>query len=256
MELKNKIVVVTGAASGIGKAIAERFAQEDAKKIICADKNFYGAKETADKINGEAFAMDASCESDIAFVINQTESVFGPIDLFCSNAGVLVGGGIEISNEVWQHSWDVNLMSHVWAARHIVPRMLRRGSGYLLNTSSAAGLLNQVGSAPYGVTKHAAVGFAEWLAISYGDQGIKVSLLCPQAVRTAMTKGLENHVASIDGIIEPEQVAEACIDGLRDERFLILTHPKVKEYMDKKTQNYDRWISGMRKLNRRFGLLN
>ena len=256
MELKNKIVVVTGAASGIGKAIAERFAQEDAKKIICADKNFYGAKETADKINGEAFAMDASRESDIAFVINQTESVIGPIDLFCSNAGVLVGGGIEISNEVWQHSWDVNLMSHVWAARHIVPRMLRRGSGYLLNTSSAAGLLNQVGSAPYGVTKHAAVSFAEWLAISYGDQGIKVSLLCPQAVRTAMTKGLENHVASIDGMIEPEQVAEACIDGLRDERFLILTHPKVKEYMDKKTQNYDRWISGMRKLNRRFGLLN
>ena len=256
MELKNKIVVVTGAASGIGKAIAERFAQEDAKKIICADKSFYGAKETADKINGEAFAMDASCESDSAFVINQTESVFGPIDLFCSNAGVLVGGGIEMSNDAWQHSWDVNLMSHVWAARHIVPRMLRRGSGYLLNTSSAAGLLNQVGSAPYGVTKHAAVGFAEWLAISYGDQGIKVSLLCPQAVLTAMTKGLENHVASIDGIIEPEQVAEACIDGLRDERFLILTHPQVKEYMDKKTQNYDRWISGMRKLNRRFGLLN
>ncbi len=253
MELRDKIVVVTGAAGGIGKAMALHFAKEGAKAVVCTDIDAEGAARTASEINGMSFGMDAAKESDIAYVIDQTECEIGPIDLFCSNAGISIGGGVEVSNEGWQKIWDINLMSHVWAARHLVPRMSERGGGYLLNTSSAAGLLNQVGSAPYGVTKHAAIGLGEWLAMTYGDQGIKVSVLCPQAVRTDMTRGLEDHVASVDGILEPTDIAEACVEGLRDETFLILPHPQVKSYMRNKTDNYDRWIAGMRKLSRRYG---
>ncbi len=253
MELKDKIIVVTGAAGGIGKAMALRFAKEGAKSIICADIDAEGAAKTASEVNGISFAMDAAKEVDIANVIESTEEKTGPIDLFCSNAGISIGGGVEVPNEGWQKIWNVNLMSHVWAARHLIPRMSKRGGGYLLNTASAAGLLNQVGSAPYGVTKHAAIGLGEWLAMTYADQGIKVSVLCPQAVRTEMTRGLEDHVASIDGMLEPLDVAEFCVQGLREESFLILPHPQVKEYMRNKTDNYDRWIAGMRKLNRRYG---
>ena len=256
MELKDKILVVTGAAGGIGRAMALGFSQKGAKTVICTDINAEGAANTASEINGISFGMDAAKESDIAHVIDQTERNIGPIDLFCSNAGISISGGVEVSNEGWQNIWDVNLMSHVWAARHLVPRMSERGGGYLLNTSSAAGLLNQVGSAPYGVTKHAAIGLGEWLAMTYGDQGIKVSVLCPQAVRTDMTRGQEYHVASIDGMLEPADVAEACVQGLRDESFLILPHPQVKSYMRNKTDNYDRWITGMRKLNRQYGVIN
>ena len=256
MELKDKIVVVTGAAGGIGRAMALRFAQEGAKAVVCADINPNGAEKTASEIDGIYFCMDGAKESDIARVIDQTENDIGPIDLFCSNAGISISGGVEVPNESWQKIWEINLMSHVWAARHLVPRMSKRGGGYLLNTSSAAGLLNQVGSAPYGVTKHAAIGLGEWLAMTYGDQGIKVSILCPQAVRTEMTRGLEDHVASIDGMLEPADVAEACVQGLRDESFLILPHPQVKAYMRNKTDNYDRWIAGMRKLNRHYGNIN
>ena len=146
-------------------------------------------------------------------------------------------------------------MAHVWAARHLVPRMIARGGGYLLNTASAAGLLNQVGSAPYGVTKHAAVGLAEWLALTHGDDGIKVSVLCPQAVRSEMTRGREDGVASMDGMLEPEPVADACVRTIREETFLVLPHEEVLAYMRKKTENYDRWIGGMRKLNRQYGQL-
>ncbi|MEO1558023.1 MAG: SDR family NAD(P)-dependent oxidoreductase, partial [Pseudomonadota bacterium] len=148
--------------------------------------------------------------------------------------------------------WDINVMAHVWAARHMVPRMVARGGGYLLNTASAAGLLNQIGSAPYGVTKHAAVGLAEWLAITHGDDGLKVSVLCPQAVRTAMIAGFEDGVASIDGLLEPEQIATACVEAIRAETFLVLPHPAVQDYMRLKTADYDRWIGGMRKLNRKY----
>ncbi len=253
MELKGKIIVVTGAASGIGKAMALRFAQEGASKVICTDINFQGAEKTASYIGGHAFAMNATQEHEIAHIIKETEKYIGPIDLFCSNAGISFGGGVEVADKAWQKIWEINLMSHVWAARHLVPRMSKRGGGYLLNTASAAGLLNQLGSAPYGVTKHAAIGLAEWLAITYGDLGIKVSVLCPQAVRTEMIKGLEEHVASIDGIIEPSEVAEACVQGLQKESFLILPHPVVSKYLRSKTDNYERWIGGMRKLNRRFG---
>lgn len=253
MELKDKIIVITGAASGIGRAMALRFADEGAKKIVCADINLLGAQETADQIGGVAYAVNVAVETEIADMIDAVESGVGPIDLFCSNAGILTTGGVEVPNDDWQRIWEINVMAHVWAARHLVPKMTERGGGYLLNTASAAGLLNQVGSAPYGVTKHAAVGLAEWIAMTYGDQGIKVSVLCPQAVRSEMTRGHEDGVASLDGMLEPEPVAEACMQTIRDETFLVLPHPEVADYMRNKTDNYDKWIGGMRKLNRVFG---
>jgi len=253
MELKDKIIVVTGAASGIGRAMAIRFAACGARKVVCADLNAQGAAQTAARINGLAIIVNVGVEAEIKALIERVEAEVGPIDLFCSNAGISVAGGVEVPDDDWQRIWDINVMAHVWAARHLVPLMAARGDGYLLNTASAAGLLNQIGSAPYGVTKHAAVALAEWLAMTHGDQGIKVSVLCPQAVRTEMTRGLEDHVASIDGMMEPEPVAEACVAAIRDETFLVLPHPEVLGYLRAKGENYDRWIGGMRKLNRRFG---
>jgi NAD(P)-dependent dehydrogenase (short-subunit alcohol dehydrogenase family) len=200
-----------------------------------------------------AIPTDVSKEADIAALVETVERDHGPIDLFVSNAGIGIGGGAEVPDEGWQRIWEINVMAHVWAARHLVPRMKARGFGYLLNTASAAGLLSQVGSAPYAVTKHAAVGLAEWLALTHGDDGIRVSVLCPQAVRTAMTAGNPDGVASIDGMIEPEDVAEAVVKGLAAEDFLILPHPQVLDYMRKKTADYGRWIGGMRKLHRAYG---
>jgi NAD(P)-dependent dehydrogenase (short-subunit alcohol dehydrogenase family) len=252
MQVKDRIVVVTGAASGIGRALARRFHHEGARLIVCADVNAEGAKATAAEVGGVAFATDVSKEADIRTLIETVEDRHGPIDLFCSNAGIGYGGGAEVSDERWRRIWDINVMAHVWAARHLVPRMIARGGGYLLNTASAAGLLSQIGSAPYAVTKHAAVALAEWLAITHGDDGIKVSVLCPQAVRTAMTAGNEGGVASVDGMLEPEAVAEACVKAIEAETFLVLPHPQVLEYMRRKTGDYDRWIGGMRKLARRY----
>ncbi|MCE7521927.1 SDR family NAD(P)-dependent oxidoreductase [Alloalcanivorax xenomutans] len=252
MEIKDRIVVVTGAAGGIGRALAECFAEAGAKRVICADLDGEGAQATADAIGGIGRRVNVAEESEIQALIDEVEANEGPIDLFCSNAGISTRGGPEVSNDVWQRIWDINVMAHVYAARHLVPRMTARGGGYLLNTASAAGLLSQVGSAPYAVTKHAAVGLAEWLALTYGDDGIKVSVLCPQAVRTAMTKGKEDGVASINGMMEPEPVAQACLKAIQEETFLVLPHPEVLEYMRNKTADYDRWIGGMRKLNRRF----
>lgn len=252
MDLKDKIIVVTGAASGIGRALCVRFAAEGAKAIACADLDEAGARATAGMVAGRAFRTDVSREADIAVLIETVEAEMGPIDLFCSNAGIGIGGGAATPNEDWQRIWDVNVMAHVWAARHLAPRMAARGGGYLLNTASAAGLLSQIGSAPYAVTKHAAVGLAEWLAITHGDQGIKVSVLCPQAVRTAMTASNPEGVASIDGMMEPEQLADTVVASLEKEEFLILPHPEVLQYMRNKTADYDRWLGGMRKLNRRF----
>jgi NAD(P)-dependent dehydrogenase (short-subunit alcohol dehydrogenase family) len=252
MQVKDRIIVVTGAASGIGRALAQRFAKEGAKLVVCSDINGDGAKAVADQIGGVAFTTNVGREEDVQSLIETVERDHGPIDLFCSNAGIGYGGGTEVSNERWQRIWDINLMAHVWAARHLVPRMIERGGGYLLNTASAAGLLSQVGSAPYAVTKHAAVALAEWLSITHGDDGIKVSVLCPQAVRTAMTAGNPDGVASVDGMLEPEDAAEACLRAIEAETFLVLPHPQVLEYMRRKTADYDRWLGGMRKLNRRF----
>ncbi len=252
MEITDRIVVVTGAASGIGRALAQCFAANGARRVVCADLNGAGAAETAEGIGGVARTVNVGREDEVRALIETTEDEIGPIDLFCSNAGIAIMGGPEVADAEWQRIWEVNTMSHIWAARHLVERMAARGGGYLMNTSSAAGLLSQIGSAPYAVTKHAAVGLAEWLAITYGDQGIKVSVLCPQAVRTEMTRGHEDAVASIDGMMEPGPVAEACLEAIREERFLVLPHPEVLGYMRKKTDDYERWIGGMRKLNRRF----
>lgn len=253
MQVKDKIVVVTGAAGGIGAAMADCFAAAGAKRVVCADLNEAGAQAVAERIGGIAMGCNVGVEAEIAALIERTEAEVGPIDLFCSNAGILSIGGVEVPDAEWQRIWEVNVMAHVWAARHMVPRMSARGGGYLLNTASAAGLLNQVGSAPYGVTKHAAVGLAEWLALTYGDQGIKVSVLCPQAVRSEMTRGHEEGVAALDGMLEPEPVAQACLKAIEEETFLVLPHPQVLDYMRLKTADYDRWIGGMRKLNRQFG---
>ena len=250
MELKDKIIVVTGAASGIGRAMAIRFKAEGAKQVVAVDINIDGAEATAELIGGVAMSADVSKEEDIQRVIEATEETIGPIDLFCSNAGVGMAESINSANKEWQMSWDINVMSHVYASRHLLPRMISRGGGYFLNTSSAAGLLNQIGGAAYGVTKHAAVGFGEWLAIHHQHQGIKVSMLCPQAVRTPMTDNDNDATAAAasNGMIEPEELCDTFVEGLRSETFMILPHPIVLDYMRNKTSNYDRWIGGMNKL--------
>ncbi|OIQ44802.1 MAG: short-chain dehydrogenase [Roseobacter sp. MedPE-SW] len=253
MDIKGSCIVITGAAQGIGKGLAQKFSDLGAAHVICADIDLEGAKETAAHIGGVALHLDAAREDSIKALIETVEDTIAPIDLFCSNAGILTMGGFEVSNDEWQKIWDINVMSHVWAARHLVPRMMNRGGGYMLNTASAAGLLNQIGAAPYGVTKHAAVGFAEWLAITYGDQGLGVSVLCPQAVRSEMTRGFEDSVASLDGMLEPDLVADFCVKAIENNEFLVLPHPQVKDYMQAKASNYGRWITGMQKLRQRFG---
>ncbi len=238
----------------IGRALARRFAAEGAAKVVVADLNEEGITAVADEIGGLAIAANVGVEDDVINLVKITESQVGPIDLFCSNAGIAVHGDLENSNEEWQRVWDVNLMSHVYAARAVVPGMIERGGGYILNTASAAGLLSQIGSSTYSVTKHAAVGFAEWLSITYGNRGIKVSVLCPQAVRTAMTAGLDNGgVAGVDGMMEAEELAEAVIKTLAEERFLCLPHEEVLTYMQRKSGDYDRWLKGMRRLHELYG---
>ncbi len=252
MQLKDKVIVVTGGANGIGAAICRRFAQEQPRALIVADLELAAAQAVAAETNSLAVQTDVGKESDIIALVNQTNETYGAIDLFASNAGIGgPPGGIEASNEGWQQIWEINVMAHVYAARAVVPQMLERGEGYLLNTASAAGLLSQIGAAPYAVTKHAAVAFAEWLAITYGDQGIKVSCLCPQGVRTRMLEGGEFHGITNflrDSALDPAVVAEAVVQGLAAEQFLILPHPEVAEYIKRKAGDYDRWLRGMRKL--------
>ena len=252
MKLAGKHAVVTGGANGIGRALAQKFAAEGAR-VVVADLDIERASELASEINGLAVAVDVSDEGSLRALVECAENKNGPIDLFCSNAGIVFFGGIEVANEDWQKIWDVNVMAHVYAARAVLPSMLERGEGYLLNTASAAGLLTQIDSACYSATKHAAVGFAEWLAVTYGDRGIAVSVLCPQAVRTAMTADFENGgVAGVDGMIEPEEVADCTIEAIAEQRFLILPHPTVEKYLQNKVSSYDRWLAGMRRLRARF----
>jgi len=251
MQVAGNVVVVTGGASGIGRALCQRFAQEGAKAVIVADVNEEGAKAVAAEIQGMAVACDVSNEDDIIRLVGFTEENAGPVDIFCSNAGILVIGGVEASTESWQRIWEINVMSHVYAARAVIPGMIERGGGAILITASAAGLLSQIGSAPYSVTKHAAVGLAENIAITYGDQGIKVFALCPQAVRTEMTRG-GGSVAAVDGMMEPEQLADTVMEAFEKETFLILPHSEVHTYMQRKASDYDRWLQGMRRLQARF----
>jgi len=256
MDLTGKVIVVTGGAHGIGRALCERFAREGAKGIGVADLDETAGRQVAQSVNGLFVRCDVSDESQIKDVIAQTEQRFGPIDLFCSNAGIFIedvnGLAAGASNEQWNRIWQVNVMAHVYAARALLPAMIARGSGYFLNTASAAGLLSQIGSAGYSTTKHAAVGFAESLAISHGDQGIRVSVLCPQGVATNMTAGQGDTPQAADGMLQPEQVAEDVVRAIREERFLILPHPQVAQYMQRKTADYERWIVGMRRFRKRF----
>ena len=253
MEVKDKIIIITGAASGIGRAMARRFTAEGAKQLIIADLNADGLREVAEEIGAHAIPTNVAIESEVTHLIESTEKEYGQIDLLCNNAGIGVGGGPETSNEDWQRIWNINLMAHVYAARAAIPGMLARGEGYIMNTASAAGLLTQVGSAPYAVTKHAAVSFAEWLSVTYGDRGLKVSVLCPQAVRTAMTADNPDGVASIDGMMEPEVLCDSVVETLRQEKFLVLPHREVLTYMQRKTGDYDRWLKGMRRLQENYG---
>lgn len=250
MDVAGKTIVVTGAASGIGRALCQTFADAGARAIACVDRDDAGAHQTAHEVGGLAFPADVTNEAQMAAMIEQTEARAGPVDLFCANAGVFMDGGPERPDADWQKVWDINVMSHVIAARLMMPRMIARGGGYILTTASAAGLLNQVGAAPYAVSKHAAVGFAEWLAFTHRDDGIRVSVLCPQAVETAMTADGPGS-AGMDGMISARTCAEACLEGIRNERFLILPHKEVATYMSRKTGNYDRWLAGMAKLRRR-----
>jgi NAD(P)-dependent dehydrogenase (short-subunit alcohol dehydrogenase family) len=254
MRLEDSCVVVTGAASGIGAALARRFAAEGARGVVLADVRTEPLEAIAAEVGGLAVQCDVTDEAQIRSLADRAEDRFGAVDLFCSNAGIVVPGGADASDAVWQRSLDVNVMAHVYAARVMVPRMIERGGGYLLQTASAAGLLTQIGSAPYSVTKHAALALAEWLSITYGEQGIKVSVLAPQAVRTAMTVGIpDGGVAGVDGMLEPDTVADAVVRGLASEAFLILPHPQVLEYFRRKASDYDRWIAGMQRLQARFG---
>ena len=252
MEIADKVVVVTGGASGIGKAVCEKFAAAGAKKVVVVDLNAEGAAAVAESIGGWSKAVNVANEQEIVALINEVEDQFGPIDLFFSNAGIGGPADLQASNEHWENIWQINTMSHVYAARHLVPKMVARGGGYLVSTSSAAGLLSQINSLTYAVTKHAAVSVAEWISITHGHEGIKVSVLCPQAVRTAMTAGGAG-VAAVDGMIEAEEVADCVVAAIREEQFLILPHPEVAEYIKRKTSNYDRWLHGMRRLQEKFG---
>lgn len=251
MQVAGKVVAITGAGKGIGRALAKRFAQEGARHVAVCDLDGSAAQTVAAEIGGFAMQVDVSVEAELVGFIDAVEQRFGGIDLFCSNAGIARGRGLETTNEIWRQVLDVNLMAHVYAARALVPRMVARGGGYFLNTASAAGLLAQIGNVTYSVSKHAAVAFAEWLSITHGHQGIKVSILCPQAVRTDMIAGHEGGAASVDGVIEPEQVADAVIQGLAEEKTLILPHPVVAEYELRRAADRDRWIAGMRRLQAR-----
>ncbi len=253
MEVAGRVVVVTGGARGIGRALARRFVSARAAHVIVADIDGAGATTVADEIGGTAIRCNVADEDDVRHLIEQVETGHGRVDIFCSNAGVAVGGGPEASTAEWQRLWDVNVMAHVFVARHALPGMLKRKEGYLLGTVSAAGLLNHVLAAPYGVTKAAALSLFEWLAIAYGDQGIKVSCLCPQGVKTDMLAaearvGIEFLTANA---LDPEIVADTVVEGMRNEAFLILPHPEVADFFQRKAGDYDRWLRGMRRLRAR-----
>lgn len=253
MNLQGKVIVVTGGASGIGRALCRRFAAESPRGIVVADINASGAEQVAREIHGLAVRTDVAVESDVQRMVARAAGAYGPIDLLCSNAGISVAGGVEVGDADWERIWAINVKAHLYAARAALPAMLQRGEGYLLQTVSAAGLLAQIGSAPYSVTKHAALALAEWIAITYGDAGIKVSCLCPQGVKTDLLLKGELSAASflLEGALEPEAVAEAVVQGLAEERFLILPHPEVAEYFQRKAADYDRWLRGMRRLQAR-----
>ena len=250
MDLADKHVVVTGGGNGIGRAMCRRFAAEGARAIVVADLDGQNANAVAAEIGGTAVRVDVSVEADVAGLVDSATDANGPIDLFCANAGIITTGGLDDSNDVWDRIIGVNLLAHVYAARALIPAWVARGEGYLLHTASAAGLLTGIGQLPYSVTKHGVVALAEWLSITYGDAGVKVSCLCPQGVRTnmLMAGGDDDSNFLLPGSKSPEEVADVVVAGLADERFLILPHPEVAEYFRRKADDYDRWLKGMRRM--------
>ena len=254
MELTGRNIVITGAGSGIGRALADRFKAEAPKTLVLADINGDAVEAAAGELGAVGVRTDVGREDDILALIERAREVGGPIDVFFSNAGIGgPPGGPAAPDEEWDRAWRINVMAHVWAARALVPEMLERGDGYLLSTASAAGILTQVGAQVYSVTKHAAVAVAEWLSITYGDAGIKVSCLCPLGVRTPMLEGaLDDTVGGAallrDEVLEPSEVADAVVAAMREERFLIFPHPQLAKYMAFKASDNERWLGGMRRM--------
>ena len=254
MEVKGKIAVITGGASGIGAALARRFHAEGAKAVAVADLQADLLNEVAAEIGGLAVPCNVANESEIQALVAKVEQELGPIDIFCSNAGIARLGEEDVANDEWQLNWDIHVMAHVYAVRAVAPKMAERGGGYLINTASAAGLLSHIQSATYSVTKHAAVAFAEWVSIKYRDKGVIVSVLAPQAVRTPMTDRPDGaSVASVDGMIEPEELADCVIETMGREEFLMIPHPIVRNYMMRKTEDVDRWLIGMNRWRNKAG---
>ncbi len=257
MNVAGKIVVITGGGSGIGKAMGHAFHRAGAAKIVAADIDAEAADEVAAAIGGRAFACDVTDEAQIKSLIETVERDHGPIDLFCSNAGIASGFDLRTDNaaaapnEVWSRAWALNVMAHVYAARAMIPLMKSRGGGYLLNTISAAGLLSQIGSAVYSTTKHAALGLAENVAIMHRDDNIKVSVLCPQGVDTPLLRNLPAGPQALDGVLSADEVAQVVLDGLHAETFLILPHAAVRRYVQRKAEDTDRWLEGMANLKRK-----
>jgi len=265
VEVRDRVAVVTGGASGIGRALCRTFAQRGAAAVVVSDLDGPGAEAVADELTARgakalAVRTDVADSGEVAALVAAATEAFGPVDIFCANAGIITVGGVEVSDQDWDRIWAVNVKSHVYAARAVLPSMLERGEGYLVHTASAAGLLTQLGSAPYAVTKHAAVALAEWLSITYGDQGIRVSCLCPQAVWTGMAgapKGGDSDLpealaatkgtATGDGIVRPEEVADLVVEAMAEERFLILPHPQVATYEQRRAGDRERWLKGMRR---------
>jgi NAD(P)-dependent dehydrogenase (short-subunit alcohol dehydrogenase family) len=252
MQVAGKVVVITGAASGIGLAMASRFVSDGARSVVMADVSDR-LREVASAVGGVPMQLDATSEEQTQRLVEAVTRDIGPIDLYCANAGLLVKGGVEVPDVQWQRAWDLNLMAHVYAARALLPGWQERGSGYLLHTASAAGLLTGLPALPYSVSKHAVVALAEWLAIRYRGDGIKFSCLCPQGVRTQMMEegGREAERELGAGAISPEEAAETVVQGLAAESFLILTHPEVAEYEQRRAADHDRWIGGMSRLRSR-----
>jgi NAD(P)-dependent dehydrogenase (short-subunit alcohol dehydrogenase family) len=250
MDIRGRVVVVTGGGGGIGGALCRRFAAEGASQVVVSDVDREAAQTVAVEIGGTAVPADITVESDVQGLVHETVKAHGRIDIYCSNAGIAFGGGPEASDQAWHQSWDVHVMAHVYAARALLPAMQQRGEGYIVGTISAAALLNHILAAPYAVTKAAGLSFFEWMAIAYYDQGVRVSALCPQGVRTAML-AQEGSSFLAASALDPRQVAQAVVEGIRDERFLILPHPEVGEYFLRKASDYDRWLRGMRRLRGR-----
>ncbi|MEA1903411.1 MAG: SDR family oxidoreductase [Actinomycetota bacterium] len=249
MDLSGKVIVVTGAGSGIGEAMARRFARESPAALVLVDLNGSAAESVAGELGATARQMDVSDAESNRDLIEYVEDAHGPVDLFCANAGIGVAGDEQSNPEEWDRMWQVNLMSHVHAAKHLIPGWVARGSGYFLSTASAAGLLTNLKAAQYSVTKHAAIAFAEWLAVTYGDKGVKVSCLCPMGVDTPFVRAAEEFEDLLGPhLIEPSAVADSVVRGIAEESFLILPHPEVGKFFQNKANDYDRWISGMQRL--------